>query len=68
MKHEIPHNTPEQVRGYLTDALNLVAELDPPSDLRGITLSKAVDLISAKQIVMEQVQMQPPLLDVLRGV
>lgn len=51
---EYPHNTREQVERYLTDALQLVVELEPPDDLRGICLSKAVDLLSSKQIMYEQ--------------
>lgn len=52
---EYPHNTERQVHDYLTKALTLVAELDPPDDLRGAVFVKAVDLYSAKQITVEQV-------------
>lgn len=55
-KNEYHHNTREQVVEYVTIALNIVEELDPPSDLREIAFSKALDMISAKQIVMEQTQ------------
>ena len=54
-KAEYPHNTSEQVRGYLRDALEIVAELDPPADLAPIVLTKAVDLLAAKQVVMEPI-------------
>lgn len=52
---EMQHNTLEQVRDYLREALDLVDELGPGDDLRGVCLAKAIDLISAKQIVMEQI-------------
>jgi hypothetical protein len=51
---EHPHNSDEQVREYLQAALALIADLDPPDDLRGVAFAKAVDLFSAKQIVFEQ--------------
>jgi hypothetical protein len=53
-RKEYPHNTPEQVRDYLLEALTIVAEIDPPGDLRGLAFSKAVDLVSAKQVTFEQ--------------
>jgi hypothetical protein len=53
-RQEIPHNTPEQVRLYLQAALELVEELEPPDDLRGIFYAKAIDLLSAKQLIVEQ--------------
>lgn len=48
-RYEDPHNTPEQIREYLADALAIVAELDPPSDLRVATFAKAADLRSASE-------------------
>ena len=56
-KHEVPNNTPEQARGYLTAALNLVVELDPPSDLREQLFVQACAMLSGKQILVEQMQM-----------
>jgi hypothetical protein len=61
-KREYPHNTPEQVRDYLLEALTIVAEIDPPDDLRGLAFSKAVDLVSAKQVIFEQMPAIPNLL------
>jgi hypothetical protein len=58
---EYSHNTPEQIRVYLTDALALVAELDPPEDLRVICFEKAVDLHAAKQIIFEPIGVVPTL-------
>ena len=52
---EHPHNTPEQVRGYIADALALVEELDTPGDLRAVAFVQACQLLAAKQIVMEQI-------------
>lgn len=52
---ELPHNTPEQVREYLAAALAIVDELDPDDDLRGVAFAKAVDLLAAKQITIEQI-------------
>lgn len=51
---ERPNNTPAQVREYLTDALAIVAELEVDGDLRGLVFTKAVELLSGKQIIMEQ--------------
>lgn len=51
---EQQHNTPEQVREYVREALAVVDELDVPDDLRAAAFAKACDLISGKQIVFEQ--------------
>jgi len=53
-KHEYPHNEPAQVRAYIEDALDLVAELDPPEDLRVAAFTKACDLLASKQVILEQ--------------
>jgi hypothetical protein len=52
---EYPNNTPEQVRAYLQGAADIVGDLDIPPDLSGIAFAKAADLLSGKQIVLEQV-------------
>jgi hypothetical protein len=54
---EYQHNKPEQVRDYIQDALTLVAELDPPEDLRVAVFAKAADLYSSKQVLLEQIGM-----------
>lgn len=54
---EIHHNDPDQVRQYLDTALRLTAELDVPDDLRVAFFTKAVDLVAAKQINLEQMQL-----------
>lgn len=51
---EYHHNSPEQVRGYLEAALREVVELDPPEDLRVAVFTKSLDLLSAKQLVIER--------------
>ena len=53
---EIQHNTPEQVQHYLEGALALVAELEIADDLRPVAFTKAVDLLAAKNVQIEQVQ------------
>lgn len=58
-RREYPHHSPEQVRGYLIEALAIVSELELDDELRRIAFTKAVDLLSAKQIIMEQAQPQP---------
>lgn len=57
---EWPHNTPEQVREYLLEALDVVDELGPPDDLRVACFTKAADLLIAKQITVEQVMPGAP--------
>lgn len=54
-KSELVHNTPEQVREYLAGALGLVATDDVPDDLRVAYFGKAVDLLAAKSITVEQI-------------
>lgn len=56
---ELPHNSPEQVTQYLDTALRLTAEMDVPEDLRVAFFNKAVDLVAAKQITLEQIQASP---------
>lgn len=66
-KSEYPHNSREQVLGYLDDALSVVAELDPPAWARELVLEKAIDLLAAKQVVLEQVGLGLGLAGVQRG-
>jgi len=53
---ESRHNSDEQVREYVEKALALVAELDPPDDLRGRVFDQACTFYAAKSITLEQVQ------------
>jgi hypothetical protein len=55
-RQEIPNNTPEQVRDYLLQALQLVEEIEPPTDLREAVFAQAAQLISGKQVVLMQPQ------------
>jgi hypothetical protein len=48
------NNTPEQVREYLQSAADAVEAVNIPPDLVPVAFEKAIDLISGKQIVMEQ--------------
>jgi len=61
MAREHQFNEPEQVTEYLRMALTIVAELDPPEDLRGICFAKAAELVSAKQVFFEQPAVIPNL-------
>lgn len=56
MRHEVPKNTPDQVLLYLRAGLEAVEDLDPPADLREAVFTAAVNLVSAKQIIMQQAQ------------
>jgi hypothetical protein len=61
MATEHQFNEPEQVAEYLRQALVIVADIEPPEDLRGICFAKAVELVSAKQVFFEQPAMIPNL-------
>jgi hypothetical protein len=52
---EYPNNTPEQVREYLQGAADAVESVNIPPDLIPVAFEKAIDLLSGKQIVLEQV-------------
>ena len=54
-KVEFHHNTPEQVVGFLRAGLDMVEDLDPPSDLREAVFTQAVQMIQARAIQFEQV-------------
>jgi hypothetical protein len=55
-RQELPNNTYEQVKLYVSDALTLTETIAPPDDLRAAVFTAAVNLISGKQIVMQQPQ------------
>ena len=67
LRHEMFHYTSEQVRDHLADALALVDELQPPNDLRALAFDKAVNLLSTKQTVIEQVAPGIPNMAIPRG-
>lgn len=58
-KREIQNYTPEEVREHVVAALNLTAELDPPTALAEAVFVQAVGLYSGKQIIVEQMQTSP---------
>ena len=53
---EIHFHTREQVEGYIDDALSIVAPLQLEDGLRRSAFEKAVDLLAAKQVLVEQPQ------------
>lgn len=53
MAKQVHHNTDDEVRSYLSKALDLVDALDVPSDLREKALDHAVALYAAKQVFVE---------------
>jgi hypothetical protein len=55
-RQESPNNTPEQVEAYIVAAIALVAELQPPTDLRAAVFEQACQLYSGKQIMLMQPQ------------
>ena len=55
-RQEIPNNTPEQVHAYIEAALELVAAIEPPDDLRAVVFEAAFAGISGKQIMFSQPQ------------
>jgi uncharacterized protein YejL (UPF0352 family) len=52
---ELSHYTKQQAEEHLADALQLVEKVDPPEDLRGIAFAKAVEMLSAKNIIAQPV-------------
>lgn len=67
MRTEMYHNTPAQARDYLREALDIVDELGPPDDLRQLAFDKAVNLVSAKNINIEQMAPAIPNMTIPRG-
>jgi hypothetical protein len=61
---ELHSYTREQAEEHLRDALRLVDLVEPPEDLRGLAFAKAVEMLSQKQIIHEQVA---PILGALPG-
>jgi hypothetical protein len=67
LRQEFQLNTPGQVGGYLRDALLIVEDCNVPDDLRVAAFTAAIGLVSAKQIMMEQVAPSSPLMAMPRG-
>ena len=64
MPREIPSFTYEQVRGVIDNAVTVVSDLEIEGDLRVPAFSAACNLFAAKQIVMEEHELNP----ILRGI
>lgn len=58
-KHEVANNSPEQVKDYLRDAISLADELTEGGAEWVAVFTKSVDLLSGKQIIMEQTPTLP---------
>ena len=59
-RKELQNNTDEQVAEYIEKALRLVERLAPPRSLEASVFEKAVDLYSAKQLLLEQAEAGVP--------
>jgi hypothetical protein len=53
-KSDLHHYDREQVVEHLREALAIVAELEPDDDLRVPTFANAVQMLSQKQVIFEQ--------------
>lgn len=62
MATEFHHNSAEQVREYLSEALAIVNDLELSDDLRGPAFVQAVGLLSAKQITLTPADVTPNVL------
>jgi hypothetical protein len=54
MRQEHYHHSAAQVRSYLTEALKVIDDVDPPEELRQVSFLKACDWLAAKSIVEAQ--------------
>lgn len=52
---EVPNSTPEQVRGYVREALAVAADCGLDDDERVALLPHIFDQLAGKQIVLEEV-------------
>ena len=50
---DLYHYDREQVERHLRDALDIVADLDPPDDLRAQAFTLATTMLSQKQAIFE---------------
>lgn len=53
-RRDVATHTEAEIAGAVAFALDLVADVDPPGDLRGAVFTAAVNLHSSKQILWEQ--------------
>lgn len=57
----------QQALEVLQRALAVLADLEPPDDLRVAAFTKAADLLGQKHVVIEQVQLGAPTMAIPRG-
>lgn len=50
---EVQNYEPEQVAGHLDDALAIMAGTEVPDDLRVAAFSKVLELLAAKQVILQ---------------
>jgi hypothetical protein len=53
-RNEIQHNTYEQVRTYLAEALEMTEASECPEDLRVAFFAAAANMLASKQVVITQ--------------
>jgi hypothetical protein len=53
-RNEIQHNTYEQVRTYLAEALEMTEASECPDDLRVAFFAAAANMLASKQVVITQ--------------
>jgi hypothetical protein len=56
---QLHYSTPEQVLGYIEQAARIVVEAELTDDLQPIAFTKALDLLSAKHVFVDQADAQP---------
>lgn len=64
MPRELHHNTPEQTTVYVKNALKVLEVAKVPDDLREVAFTGVLNLLSSKQVFIDQADVSP----VLRGV
>ena len=70
MNQEVHHNSHEQVVGYLVEALAAVREAEIPEHLEVPAFQKALEMVAAKNIYIEQPSASPigiPRMTIPRG-
>jgi hypothetical protein len=51
------HNTAGEVEGYVERALAIIESANPPEDLRVAAFTAAINLLSSKQVIIEESDM-----------
>lgn len=68
IRTEMMHNTPEQVREYVREALSVLEDCAVPAELWTVAFPNVLSMVAAKQIAIEQVQPMSPLMAIPKGV